>query len=97
MNPFCIEDPCDPAGQFIRSAFEYAVGQAALHYLETLHDREIAFLAEEKAVRTLAQIYDILCDDELEDPECFQKIDQIIMLFSKNYKLSDSSRHLDLD
>ena len=96
MNPFCFEDPCDPAGEFIRSAFEYAVGQAALNYMETLHDREIAFLAENKAVATLAQIYDILQDDGLEDPECFQKIDQIIMLFSSNYKLTDS-RHLYLD
>lgn len=38
-------------------------------------------LLEASSYQALCQIREILCDDQLSDPECFEKIERIVCLF----------------
>ena len=40
-------------------------------------------LIEQRCYHTILQIYQILSDDSIEDPECFQKIEAIVSAFDQ--------------
>ncbi|WP_191379658.1 hypothetical protein [uncultured Flavonifractor sp.] len=47
-------------------------------YLDSLAEGEIAALAESQALSLINQIREILDDQNLDDPTCFQRIDAIV-------------------
>lgn len=40
-------------------------------------------MVEASSYQALCQIREILCDDSLSDPECFEKIERIVCLFEQ--------------
>jgi len=65
--------------------YAHAIGTMVLRYLkeENLLNTS-AQKAESDALRILSEIQHILNDDSLADPECIEKIDQIIEIFYTN-------------
>ena len=49
-------------------------------------------MLESASYQTLCQIHEILRDDTLSDPECFQKIERIVCLF-ENLGVDCGNRH----
>lgn len=49
-------------------------------------------MLEASSYQALCQIKEILCDDSLSDPECFEKIERIVCLF-EHMGSSCGSRH----
>ena len=47
-------------------------------------EAEISKILEIKACRMLSEIQQILADDEIDDKDCFEKIEKIIGIFEKN-------------
>lgn len=55
-----------------------AIGKYIIMYLDSLAEGEIAALAESQALSLINQIREILDDQNLDDPTCFQRIDAIV-------------------
>ena len=55
-----------------------AIGEQVMLYLDTLMEGEVAALAESQALSLINQIREILDDQTLDDPTCFQRIDAIV-------------------
>ena len=55
-----------------------AIGEQVMLYLDTLMEGEVAALAESQALSLINQIREILDDQNLDDPTCFQRIDAIV-------------------
>lgn len=64
-----------------RAMYENAVGKLVVDYLESLGTVELPALAESSALKLIAEIKDILDNDDLEDPECFRRIDALVDAF----------------
>ena len=58
-----------------------AIGEQVMLYLDTLMEGEVAALAEHQALSLINQIREILDDQTLDDPTCFQRIDAIVDAF----------------
>lgn len=58
-----------------------AIGKYIIMYLDSLAEGEIAALAESQALSLINQIREILDDQTLDDPTCFQRIDAIVDAF----------------
>ena len=58
-----------------------AIGEQVMLYLDTLMEGEVAALAERHALSLISQIREILDDQALDDPTCFQRIDAIVDAF----------------
>ena len=58
-----------------------AVGKLVLDHMERLHPAVIAQAVESQAVQTLEAIRCILENDRLSDPECVQRVENLIQLF----------------
>ncbi|HIT09860.1 MAG TPA: hypothetical protein IAB55_12400 [Candidatus Merdivicinus faecavium] len=52
----------------------------------------LAQLTEQFCYRMLEEIQNIIRDDQLDDPECFARIEQIVCLFEK-HGISTGGRH----
>lgn len=55
-----------------------AIGNYIITYLDCLSDEAIAHMTELCAVQLLRRIKEILDDEALDDPTCFQRIDAIV-------------------
>ena len=55
-----------------------AIGNYVIMYLDSVVEGEIAALAESHALSLISQIREILDDQTLDDPTCFQRIDAIV-------------------
>ena len=55
-----------------------AIGNYVIMYLDSVVEGEIAALAESHALSRISQIREILDDQTLDDPTCFQRIDAIV-------------------
>ena len=64
-----------------RAMYENAVGKLVVDYLESLGTVELPSLAESSALKLIAEIKDILDNDDLEDPQCFHRIDALVDAF----------------
>ena len=63
----------------------HAIGTEIVRYLEEENAVEAAKRgAEHQAAKVLEEIQAILDDESLEDPECFQRIEQIVNTFQKH-------------
>lgn len=58
-----------------------AIGALVLEQLEGLRPEQLAEMAEGRAAALLRQIKELLDDDTLDDPTCFQRIDAIVTAF----------------
>ena len=58
-----------------------AVGKLVLDHMERLHPAVISQAVESKAVQTLEAIRCILENDRLSDPECVQRVENLVRLF----------------
>lgn len=61
-----------------KSAYEAAIGQLVLEYIDKFKPYELSPVVESVALRTICKIRDILDDGDLGDPECFHRIDEIV-------------------
>ncbi len=68
--------------------------------LETLSEEQeekiIRRAMESLAIQTLEQIYQVLENDDYDDPECFERVDALVMLFFKELGIN-INRHSELD
>ena len=55
-----------------------AIGNYVIMYLDSVVEGEIAALAESHALSLISQTREILDDQTLDDPTCFQRIDAIV-------------------
>lgn len=69
-------------GPTIRNIYAKAIGDLVLGHLEA-QGYPPAELAERRALAAIAQIRDVLGDDSLDDPACFQRIEKIVALFGE--------------
>ena len=58
-----------------------AVGKLVLDHMERLHPAVISQAVESQAVQTLEAISCILENDRLSDPECVQRVENLVRLF----------------
>ena len=58
-----------------------AIGNYIITYLDCLSDEAIAHMTELCAVQLLRRIKEILDDEALDDPTCFQRIDAIVSVW----------------
>ena len=70
MNDSVIEQLCAKA-----------IGELVVRYLDTISEEKVAGQAERGAVDLICRIKEILDDPDLEDSECFQRIDTIVSAF----------------
>ena len=64
--------------QTARQLCANAIGNYIITYLDCLSDEAIAYMTELCAVQLLRRIKEILDDEALDDPTCFQRIDAIV-------------------
>lgn len=64
--------------QTARQLCANAIGSYIITYLDCLSDEAIAHMTELCAVQLLRRIKEILDDEALDDPTCFQRIDAIV-------------------
>lgn len=61
--------------------YERAVGAAILEYVKQISPQNMRQKADSSALQLVKEIRMILDDDSLEDSECFQKIEAIVVAF----------------
>lgn len=76
--------------------YHEVMGQMMLDYVEHIHPTVIEKAMENRAIRTLEAIRRILEDDSYNDPECFERVDALVMLFFKELGIN-INRHSELD
>ena len=64
--------------QTARQLCANAIGNYIITYLDCLSDEAIAHMTELCVVQLLRRIKEILDDEALDDPTCFQRIDAIV-------------------
>lgn len=64
--------------QTARQLCANAISKYIITYLDCLSDEAIAHMTELCAVQLLRRIKEILDDEALDDPTCFQRIDAIV-------------------
>ena len=64
--------------QTARQLCTNAIGNYIITYLDCLSDEAIAHMTELCAVQLLRRIKEILDDEALDEPTCFQRIDAIV-------------------
>ena len=64
--------------QTARQLCANAIGSYIITYLDCLSDEAIAHMTELCEVQLLRRIKEILDDEALDDPTCFQRIDAIV-------------------
>lgn len=67
--------------QTARQLCANAIGNYIITYLDCLSDEAIAHMTELCAVQLLRRIKEILDDEALDDPTCFQRIDAIVSVW----------------
>lgn len=61
--------------------YHAVVGKMVLEHMERVHPTVISQAVENRAVHTLEAIRCILENDRLSDPECVQRVENLIRLF----------------
>lgn len=61
--------------------YHAAVGKMVLDHMERVHPSVISSAVESRAVQTLEAISCVLENNRLSDPQCVQRIDNLIALF----------------
>lgn len=66
-----------------RSMYEQAIGRVVLDYVDKFKPYELSPIVESEALKVICKIRDVLNSDDLGEPECFYRIDEIISAFDK--------------
>ena len=61
--------------------YHAVVGKMVLEHMERVHPAVISRAVENRAVQTLEAIRCVLENDRLNDPECVQRVENLIRLF----------------
>lgn len=61
--------------------YHAAVGKMVLEHMERVHPTVISQAVENRAVQTLEAIRCILENNRLSDPECIQRVEDLVRLF----------------
>ena len=61
--------------------YQAVVGKMVLEHMERVHPTVISQAVENRAVQTLEAIRCVLENDRLSDPECVQRVENLIRLF----------------
>ena len=61
--------------------YHAVVGKMVLEHMERVHPTVISQAVENRAVQTLEAIRCVLENDRLSDPECVQRVENLIRLF----------------
>ncbi len=64
----------------VKQMYAKAIGELALDYLES-QGCPAADIVESRAVAALSQIREILNDENLNDPDCFERIEAVVDAF----------------
>lgn len=79
------------------TALYYAsLGKMVLDHVGKIDPAVIEKAMESRAVRTLEAIRWVLEDDALDDPECFQRVDDLVMLYFRELEIR-INRHNELE
>lgn len=95
----------DPAGirksirddkDVVTSLFYTAIGKTIVSYANKLTKERIGEGMHDIAVQMLEEIYEVLENEELEDPDCVEKIEGILEIYFHRLEVR-SSRHIEMD
>lgn len=75
--------------------YAITIGKILLDYTKQYSVHELARKMDSVAVRLILEIQEILNDKELEDPECFARIDAIVTAFQQAGV--STCRHIELE
>lgn len=73
-----------------------SLGKAVLEYTGLIHPEVMEKAMESRAVRTLEAIRRVLEDERYDDPECFERVDALVMLYYRELGVS-VNRHNELE
>ena len=73
-----------------------ALGKLILDYIDALPPAQLQAAMHDRAAETLAEIYDILEDPDLDDPHGLQKIEAIVSAYFSHLGVR-SQRHQEQD
>ena len=79
-----------------RALYHAALGRTVLDYIKREDGQVIRQAMECRAAGVVEQIFRILEDEELEDPDCLLKIDAIIRLYFNELELR-CDRHIEME
>lgn len=76
--------------------YHASIGKMVMDHMERIHPAVISQAMENRAIRTLEAIRRVLEDKTLDDPECFYRIDALVMLFFRELEIN-IDRHNELE
>lgn len=76
--------------------YHTALGKMVLDYTERIHPTVIEKAMNSRAIQTLEAIRRVLEDKTFDDPECFYRIDALVMLFFRELEIN-IDRHNELE
>lgn len=76
--------------------YQAELGKMVLDYVGRIHPAVIEKAMESRAIRTLEAIRQILEDKSYSDPECFELVDTLVMLYFRELEIQ-IDRHNELD
>lgn len=76
--------------------YHASLGKMVLDYAERTDTAVIERAMENRAIRTLEAIRRVLEDDRYDDPECFERVDALVMLYFRELEIR-INRHNELE
>ena len=75
--------------------FAQAIGQQMLNYGKQYPIQSLASLINSEAISVIKEIKAVLDNDQLDDPSCFYRIDEIVRIFQTHHLSTE--RHWELE
>lgn len=76
--------------------YQAELGKMVLDYVGQIDPTVIERAMESRAVQTLEAIRRVLEDDRYDDPECFDRVDALVMLYFREMEIN-VNRHNELE
>lgn len=76
--------------------YQAEFGKMVLNYVGKIDPAVIEKAMESRAIRTLEAIRWVLENDQFDDPECFERVDALVMTFFRELEIN-VNRHNELD
>ena len=96
MSPYNEHFPTDGREVISAALYHSAVGKQVLDYVSALSPAQLQAAMHDRAAETLAEIYDILEDPDLDDPHALQKSEAIVSAYFSHLGVR-SQRHQEQD
>ena len=75
--------------------FAQAIGQQMLNYGKQYPIQSLASLINSEAISVIKEIKAVLDNDQLDDPSCYYRIDEIVRIFQTHHLSTE--RHWELE